>query len=126
MHNFAYGKDIRIFNLSNRIVDKFQCINIEQVKIQKDIKYKNLKVAIVEVFFLLIREEVVYGYLIYKVLYDNMSRGNLVMCSTTISGFVAWMQKILEGIAYINTQNLYINYYKNFFVTELKQKIPVM
>lgn len=120
MQNFAYGKEIRIFNLSNRMADKFQGLGKEQVKLHKDIKYKNLKVSIVEVFFLLIREGVVYAYLIYQVLYNHMSIGNFVMYSTLIAGFAAWMQKILDNIAHINAQNLYINDYRDFLETDLK------
>lgn len=120
MQNFAYGKEIRIFNLSNRMADKFQGLGKEQVKLHKDIKYKNLKVSIVEVFFLLIREGVVYAYLIYQILYNHMSIGNFVMYSTLIAGFAAWMQKILDNIAHINAQNLYINDYRDFLETDLK------
>lgn len=120
MYNFAYGKDIRIFNLSQRIANKFQGINTEQVKIQKDIKYKNFKVAVMDAFLLFIREGLVYVYLIYKVLYDHMSIGNFSMYSAVIAGFAAWMQKILKDIAHINAQNLYINDYRNFLETDLK------
>lgn len=120
MYNFAYGKDIRIFNLSQRIANKFQGINTEQVKIQKDIKHKNFKVAVMDAFLLFIREGLVYVYLIYKVLYDHMSIGNFSMYSAVIAGFAAWMQKILDDIAHINAQNLYINDYRNFLETDLK------
>lgn len=120
MYNFAYGKDIRIFNLSQRIANKFQGINTEQIKIQKDIKYKNFKVAVMDAFLLFIREGLVYVYLIYKVLYDHMSIGNFSMYSAVIAEFAAWMQKILDDIAHINAQNLYINDYRNFLETDLK------
>ncbi|KAJ50213.1 ATP-binding cassette subfamily C protein [Clostridium tetanomorphum] len=120
MSNFAYGKDVRIFNLSKRIANKFQYINMELVKIQKDIKYKDFKVMLVDTFLLLIREGGIYAYLIYKVLYDDMSIGNFTLYFAIIGGFAAWMQKILEDIAHINAQNLYINDYRNFLETDLK------
>ncbi|MGH4126294.1 MAG: ABC transporter ATP-binding protein [Clostridium sp.] len=119
MYNFAYGKDIRIFNLSQRIANKFQGFNIEQVKIHKDIKYKYFKVDVVDAFLLFIREGLVYVYLIYKVIYGGMSIGNFAMYSAIIAGFAAWMQKILDDIAHINAQNLYINDYRNFLETDL-------
>ncbi|GEM_PF-12508 len=120
MHNFAFGKDIRIFNLSQWIVDKFQGVKAEEIKVHKDIKYKYFKVAIVDVFLLLIREGLVYIYLIYRVLHGNLSIGNFVMYSTVIAGFTGWMQNILDDIASINAQSFYINDYRNFLDKDLK------
>ena len=122
MCNFTYGKDIRVFNLSQWIANKFYKFKKDQVKIEKDIKYKYFKVAIVEVFLLLIREGIVYAYLIYKVLYGNMSIGNFTMYFATIASFAGWMQKILNDIAHINAQNLYINDYRDFIEKDLKKE----
>jgi len=120
MHNFAYGKDIRIFSLSKWIADKFKVIKNEEVEIQRDIKYKYFKISIADVFLLLIREGIAYAYLIYRVLYDGMSIGNFTLYFATIAGFAAWMQKLLEDLAYINAQNLYISDFRNFLDSNLK------
>ncbi|MEG0671390.1 ABC transporter ATP-binding protein [Clostridium sp.] len=130
MYNFAYGKDIRIFNLSNWIADKFVVFKDETVGIRKDIKNEYFKVSLVDVFLLLIREGIVYGYLIYMVLKGGMSIGNFTMYFATISGFAAWMQGILENIAHINAQNLYVNDFRDFIEFQgengdtISKKIP--
>lgn len=120
MYNFAYGKDIRIYNLSQWIANKFQRFKAEEVKIHKDIKYKYFKVALVEIFLHLIRESIVYIYLIYMVLNGNLSIGNFVMYSAVIAGFATWMQNILDDIAFINTQSLYIDDYRDFLDQDLE------
>lgn len=122
MYNFAYGKDIRVFNLSQWIANKFQGVKTEEIKVQKDIKYKYFKVGIVEIFLLLIREGMVYIYLIYRVLYGDLSIGNFVMYASVIAGFAAWMQNILDNIAFINTRSLYINDYRDFLDRDLEME----
>ncbi len=121
MYNFAYGKDIRIYNLSNWLVDKFQKFKTDEVKIHSDIKYRYFKVAIFELAFLFIREGVVYAYLLYHVLSGALTIGNFLMYSAVIASFTTWMQKILDDISTINAQNLYINDYRNFIEMDLKE-----
>lgn len=113
MSNFAYGKDIRIFNLSNWLQNKLRVFQNSSLKIQKDIKYKYFGVSVLDVFLLLLREGVVYAYLIYMVLNGALSIGSFTMYFTTIAGFAGWMQKVLDDIAHINAQNLYINNFRN-------------
>jgi len=42
------------------------------------------------------------------------------MYFATIAGFAAWMQKILEDMAYINGQNLYLNDFRDFLDISLE------
>ncbi|NEU04164.1 ABC transporter ATP-binding protein [Clostridium senegalense] len=122
MYNFSYGKDIRIFNLSLWLQDKFNLFNNSKVNIESTIKNKEFKVSIVSIILLLIREGLVYFYLIHNVLKGTMSIGNFTMYFTTISGFASWMQTILNNIAHINAQNLYINDFRDFLEFENKKE----
>lgn len=122
MYNFSYGKDIRIFNLSLWLQDKFNLFNNSKVNIESTIKNKEFKVSIVSIILLLIREGLVYFYLIHNVLKGTMSIGNFTMYFTTISGFASWMQTILDNIAHINAQNLYINDFRDFLEFENKKE----
>lgn len=120
MYDFTYGKDIRIFNLGRKIADKYRMYTTKKIGIYKNIRYRYFKSAAADAVLLLIREGIVYAYLIYKVLYSGMGIGNFALYSATIAGFAAWMQRILEDIAHINAQNLYINDYRNFLETDLE------
>lgn len=84
------------------------------MEIKRTIKHKHFKVSVVSIILLFIREGLVYVYLIYKVLKGDMTIGNFTMYFTTISGFAAWMQNVLDNIAHINAQNLYINDFRDF------------
>jgi ABC-type multidrug transport system fused ATPase/permease subunit len=114
MYDFSYGKDIRIYKLGNWLGRKFQQFKNERVKIHKTIKYKYFTVAAVDVFLLLLREGIIYAYLIYRVLSKGMGIGDFTMYFATISGFAVWMQKVMADIAHITAQNLYLNDFRDF------------
>lgn len=114
MYDFSYGKDIRVYNLSNWLGKRFQEFKNERIKILKDVKYKYFTVGVVEVFLLLLREGIIYGYLIYRVLSKGMGIGDFTMYFATISGFAGWMQKVMGDIAHIRAQNLYLNDFRDF------------
>lgn len=114
MYDFSYGKDIRIYNLKTWLSNLFKESNNSRLKIHKDIKFKYFLVAALDVFLLLFREAIIYAYLIYKVLYGGMGIGSFTMYFATISGFAAWMKRLLDDIAHIRAQNLYINDFRDF------------
>lgn len=114
MYDFSYGKDIRIYKLGAWLSKKFQHFKDEGVEIQRKIKYKYFKVGVVEVLLLLLREGIIYGYLIYRVVRGNMTIGDFTMYFATISGFAMWMQKVMADLAFIRSQNLYLNDFRDF------------
>lgn len=122
MYNFAYGKDIRIYNIKDWLEGKFKFYKEEEVSIFKKVKYKYVNVSLIDTLFLLLREGIVFAYLIYRVMYMGMSIGDFSMYFITISGFAAWMQKVMEDIAHIRLQNLYINDFRDFLEMDEKAK----
>ncbi len=130
MYDFAYGKDIRIYNLKNILINKFKKFRGERIDISRDLRRKEVKVKLIDVGLILIREAVVYGYLIYRVLFSTMSIGDFTMYFATISGFGEWMKGILEDFANIKAQNMYLDDMREFLedkdeeVTENPIDIP--
>ncbi|MFR7935962.1 MAG: ABC transporter ATP-binding protein [Clostridium perfringens] len=122
MYDFAYGKDIRIYDLKNILIDKFKKFRGERIDISKDVQGKQLKVKIVDVILLVIRECVVYGYLIYNVLFTGMGIGDFTMYFSTINGFGDWMKGILDDLAYIKAQNMYLDDMREFLEIKSEDK----
>ncbi|SUY46618.1 ABC transporter [Clostridium putrefaciens] len=114
MYDFSYGKDIRIYGFSNWLSKKFQEFKDDRVKINTKIKYKYFTVSAIDVVLLLLREGLIYGYLIFRVVDKGMGIGDFTMYFATIGGFAAWMQKIMTDLAHIRAQNLYINDYRDY------------
>lgn len=122
MYDFAYGKDIRIYDLKNILIDKFKKFRGERIDISRDVQGKQLKVKIVDVILLVIRECVVYGYLIYNVLFTGMSIGDFTMYFSTINGFGDWMKGILGDLAHIKAQNMYLDDMREFLEIKSENK----
>ncbi|MDK0709544.1 ABC transporter ATP-binding protein [Clostridium perfringens] len=122
MYDFAYGKDIRIYDLKNILIDKFKKFRGERIDISNDVQEKQLKVKIVDVILLVIREFVVYGYLIYNVLFTGMSIGDFTMYFSTINGFGDWMKGILDDLANIKAQNMYLDDMREFLEIKSENK----
>ena len=122
MYDFAYGKDIRIYDLKNILIDKFKKFRGERIDISNDVQEKQLKVKIVDVILLVIREFVVYGYLIYNVLFTGMGIGDFTMYFSTINGFGDWMKGILDDLANIKAQNMYLDDMREFLEIKSEDK----
>ena len=122
MYDFAYGKDIRIYDLKNILIDKFKKFRGERIDISNDVQEKQLKVKIVDVILLVIRECVVYGYLIYNVLFTGMGIGDFTMYFSTINGFGDWMKGILDDLANIKAQNMYLDDMREFLEIKSEDK----
>ena len=122
MYDFAYGKDIRIYDLKNILIEKFKKFRGERIDISNDVQEKQLKVKIVDVILLVIRECVVYGYLIYNVLFTGMGIGDFTMYFSTINGFGDWMKGILDDLANIKAQNMYLDDMREFLEIKSENK----
>lgn len=122
MYDFSYGKDIRIYDLKNILIEKFKKFRGERIDISNDVQEKQLKVKIVDVILLVIREFVVYGYLIYNVLFTGMSIGDFTMYFSTINGFGDWMKGILDDLANIKAQNMYLDDMREFLQIKSENK----
>ncbi|EHA1005919.1 ABC transporter ATP-binding protein [Clostridium perfringens] len=122
MYDFAYGKDIRIYDLKNILIEKFKKFRGERIDISSDVQGKQLKVKIVDVVLLVIRECVVYGYLIYNVLFTGMGIGDFTMYFSTINGFGDWMKGILDDLANIKAQNMYLDDMREFLEIKSEDK----
>lgn len=123
MYDFSYGKELRIYSLSNWIGNIFKLYKDKRLETHKDIRYRYFKAGLVDILLLLIREGIVYAYLIYLVLTDGLSIGNFTMYFATIAGFAGWMQKIMDDIAHIRAQNLTVNDLRSFLEVE-EEKEP--
>ena len=122
MYDFAYGKDIRIYDLKNILIEKFKKFRGERIDISRDVQEKQLNVKIVDVILLVIRECVVYGYLIYNVLFTGMGIGDFTMYFSTINGFGDWMKGILDDLANIKAQNMYLDDMREFLEIKSEDK----
>lgn len=123
MYNFEYGKDMRIFNLTDWIGSLFQKFKKQRYGIEKKIKYKYFGVGVSEVIFLIIREGIVYAYLIYQVMNKGLSIGSFTMYFAAIVSFANALKVIMDDMAHVRAQSLYVSDFR-VFLEKKEEKEP--
>lgn len=118
MSDFTYGKDLRIYSLSNLLSKKYKIFSNNLVNLRKKIEFKYLKVSLLDSVLTIFSNALVYGYLIYKVLNKSISIGDFTMYFATVASFASLMKNIMDSVAHIRAQNLYINDFRNFLELE--------
>ncbi len=87
MSDFQYGKDIRVYRMKDLLINKRRYFDKKRTNITEDVEGKRYKTNIINAALLLLREGIVYGYLVYSVIFSGLSIGNFTMYAATIGGF---------------------------------------
>ncbi len=109
MQDFSYAKDIRMFNISDFIINMFVSTKNQLLQINRKIKSKYLQNAMINVLLFMLRDGVAYGFLIYRVVVKNMSIGDFTLYFAAIMGFSGWMHSVVNNITNLKAQNLRLN-----------------
>lgn len=114
MGNMAYGKDIRIYGLSNYLLEKL----VENQKIQRsiysDIQRHHFKADWLEFLFAFIRDGIIYGYLIFCVLKGMVSIADFTMYFMTVATLTITLSSVFKDIAFVKNQTPRIDEMKKF------------
>lgn len=123
MSDFSFGKDIRLYDMADWLSRKYiKFVNERNGWVSKII-IRRFGLDSLNGLTSLIRDGIVYAYLIYKVL-NGMSIGNFTMYFATIAQFSSWMTNVMESIVSIRQQNLYVNDYRLFLEQPDKSDRP--
>ncbi len=114
MYDFSYGKELRLYGLTTWVAQLFQGYKDKRLAIHKKIKWKYFKAGLVDVILLLLREGIIYAYLIYQVLQGRMTIPDLTMYFAAIAGFADWFNRMIGDLAHIRAQNLEICDFRQF------------
>lgn len=103
------AKDIRIFNLLPLLIEKINLnIKIRRSK-QRIIENKRLNFAFVNTAINVCLELILYIWLIYSVLYHNMSIGTFTMSAAAVRTIFSQLSGLLNCMAHVRQQSLLMN-----------------
>lgn len=112
-HDFAFGKDIRLYNLQGQIEKSYDHEIINYISVFKKVKNKEYFMGFIELFFVLLSDTVLYYVLITKVI-DGMSIADFSMFLLASIALSTLLKLTSEDISYIIGEGQYINDYYNF------------
>ncbi len=121
MYNFAYGKELRINGLSGWIADLFQDFKGRRLDIHKKIRFRYFRAGLIDVLLLILREGVIYAYLIYLVIAGRLTIPEVTMYFSAIAGFAEWINRLIGDIAHIRAQNLDVCDFRKFIEQSEKE-----
>jgi len=121
MSDFQYGKDIRIYGLKKIILSKNITAREKILSIVRSIQKHIFKASLMEGVLSLLREGIVYLYLIQQVVSGSLTIGDFVMYTMAMNNFITWMEATMKDLADIRIQALYVSDFREF----LKKEEPV-
>ncbi len=106
--DFSYGKDIRIFNLRNRIMDNYQEEINAHIKLFSGIKNREFLLGLCGLGTLLVSNLLTYGILVQNVL-NGMSVSSFTMYTAMVVSLMALMLDFGKDLAFIWNEGEYVN-----------------
>lgn len=130
MYDFSYGKEIRLYALQDWLGSCFIRYRDKIRSTKESIKNFEMFGAWLDIFLSLIREGIVYAYLIFMVLERNMTIADFTMYIAAIAGFRGAFERTAQQFADMYGLSMQISDYRTFILrpdemTEAKEPVPV-
>lgn len=106
--DFSYGKDIRIFNLRNRVMDNYQEEINAFLKLFGQIRNREYLLGLLGIVTLLITNVLTYGILIYNVL-NGMPVSSFTMYVAMTTSLMALLLEFGNDLAFVWNEGEYVN-----------------
>ncbi len=106
--DFSYGKDIRIFNLRERIMNNYQEEINAYLKLLVKIKNREYLLGFAGIVTLLVTNLLTYGILVNKVL-NGMPVSSFVMYTSMVVSLTTLMLEFGQDLSFIWNQGEYVN-----------------
>ena len=112
--DFEIAKDIRMFSMGKWLMQKFK--EIQEFMHSKIVQSKKLwiRAHTTNHFIFLIQQSILYAWLVYGVLYRDVTIGNFTLYLGTVTVFYGTLTDSLNNIADIRNQSREINDFRTF------------
>lgn len=112
--DFQYGKDIRVYGLKELILNIKRKADKNVINITEAIQKRFFVAGVKEGILMAIREGVVYGYLIIKILDKSLTISDFVLYTFAMNGFVIWMDTTIKDFSDVWLHSLYVSDFREF------------
>ncbi len=111
----AHGKDIRLYHMWNWFSREFERLKKEFIDWGiKWWKCSKGNAVVVEKCITLVRDVLVYGYLISQMANGRMELGAFLIYIGIVGGFGGWMNPLLDTVSMILKDNRHMNHYRDY------------
>lgn len=120
-HDFSYGKDIRLYGLSGRILSNYNKEINGYLAVKKQILNKEYLFGMIGLFTLLLSDVLTYGILIQKVI-NGMSIADFSMYLAAVISLSSMLKNFSEQISFVINETHYVYDFYNFLNRDLGEK----
>lgn len=113
------GKDIRLYKIQSWFVDLFNNLLALRASWYFKEQRRYYLADLLERFINLVKNVIVYGYLLYKV-NNGLGIGMFTLYLSLIAGISTWTKGIVDTIGYLKINNIINNDYRSFLTMEEK------
>lgn len=130
MYDFSYGKEIRLHDLSDWLGSRFMLYRDRVRSTKETIKNFEMFGSWVDIFLSVIREGIVYAYLVYMVAENRMTIADFTMYAAAIAGFKGAFERMARHLADMHRLSMQISDYRNFVLwpdkmEEAQKPVPI-
>lgn len=104
--DFKAAKDLRLYNMVSWFRDMYNILLRDRINLEKQNIYRRYVANFIDGILGFIRDGIAYGFLIYSVLYRDMSIGNFVLYFGAIGGFSTWLSGVVKNLNGLNKVHL--------------------
>lgn len=106
-HDFAYGKDIRIYGLKERVLGNYDTEIINYVSVLKKISHKEYRMGFLELLVVLLSDSIIYVILVYQVI-NGMPISDFSMYLAAILSLSTYFGQAVETISNMINEGQYV------------------
>lgn len=129
-HDFAYGKDIRLFSMAEQLDNEFWKLSAQTIKKNKELEDKVFKAGVVSSIVVFIRDAFSYIIIIRDFFSKNISIGNVVLCVEIIVSLSSIIEKVtdlsIEWVKSLSNAKNYFDFWdKHDFLKESEDDVII-
>ncbi len=112
--DFSYGKDVRLYRMERWLLQKYDALRRARDDVQRRLKAAHVPRVLTEGLFVLLREGVVYLYLIDRILRGEMPLSDFAMYFAAVASFSAQLNQLLGEVARLRVENRRVDHARRF------------
>lgn len=120
-HDFGYGKDIRIYNFKDRIINNYNKEISGFISLHKQIKNKEYALGFLGLATLLLSNLITYGIIINKTV-NGMSISDFSMYLIAIVSLSLLLKTLADNLSFIVNEGHYVHDFYEFMDKDLGEK----
>ncbi|MDV3428381.1 MAG: ABC transporter ATP-binding protein/permease [Bacillota bacterium] len=103
---FKSAKDIRLYEMFPWFKDMFNSLKKKKIYFEMKNIYHRYFGNFIDGILILLRDGLIYGFLIYSVIYKAMTMGKFVLYFGAVAGFSSWLSGIVKNLKSLNSMSL--------------------